>query len=94
MLVLSNIIALLLVLWAMILLIVAAKIIGGQVGKVFKLLVLGIFFSVFIHSVVELIGYFSFIDGKRLLFIMGVLISLGGIFFISAGILALKKFKV
>jgi hypothetical protein len=94
MLILSNIIALVLVLWAMILLVIVAKKIGGHVGKVFKLLVLGIFFSIFIHAIIELLGYLGFIDEKQLLFIMGVLLSLGGIFFISAGIFAGKKLKI
>lgn len=90
---LPNIMALICSLIAMIQLIIAAPKIGGAVGKILKLLTVGIFFSVFIHAGFELIGKAGFFNEHDLLVIMGVLISVGSLFFIIAGTIAIKKFK-
>ena len=92
-LILPNVIAMIFSIVAMIQLFYAAFKIGGVIGKIFKLLVIGIFFAVFIHAGVELLEGLGFIKEKYFLSIMGALISTGSVFFVIAGSIALDKFK-
>lgn len=88
-----NIVAMICSLIAMIQLFIAAFKIGGIMGRIFKLLVIGIFFSVFIHAGVELAERFIYIEGEHFMLIMGTLISLGSVFFVIAGSIAISTFK-
>jgi hypothetical protein len=88
-----NIIAMIFALVAMIQLCFAAFKIGGTIGRIFKLLTMGIFFAVFIHAGVELVERFGFIKEEYFLLIMGMLISLGSVFFVIAGFIAIRAFK-
>ncbi len=92
-LILPNIIAMLFSIVAMIQLISAAFKIGGAIGKIFKLIVVGIFFAVFIHAGVELLEGYGLVKEEYFLFIMGTLISIGSVFFVVAGSIAINKFK-
>lgn len=88
-----GIIAMLISLLAMILLVIASAKIGGIVGKIFKFLVAGIFFSVTIHSILELLSQFNILPMGPIMSAMSISITIGAIFFIIAGILAIRKFK-
>ncbi|HAJ57506.1 MAG TPA: hypothetical protein DCL35_07035 [Candidatus Omnitrophica bacterium] len=88
-----NIIAMICSLIAMIQFAIAAPKIGGTVGKILKLLVVGIFFSVFTHAAVELACAYNFIAENDIMPIMGALITFGSLFFIAAGSIAIKTFK-
>ncbi|KOR29076.1 hypothetical protein TI05_15740 [Achromatium sp. WMS3] len=70
----------------------ALKMQGQAISKVFNYLVLGIFFSVFVHASVELIATFGVFKENILMLIMGGLITLGSIFFVIAGIEGSKHF--
>lgn len=65
--------------------------IGGSIGLVLRFLIIGIFFSVFIHSAAELAQIYNLLSENILMWIMGVLLSLGSLFFILAGIIGIKN---
>jgi hypothetical protein len=76
-----------------ILLAIAATKIGGLVGKVIHLLIAGIFLAVTVHAGFELVQQLGFLSKEQLDIVMGMLITIGSMFFIASGILAVKKFK-
>lgn len=78
---------------AIIQLAIASSKVGGVVGKIFKLLIVGIFFSVFDHAAFELATVFNIIEEKQLLHTMGIFITIGSLFFIAAGSIAIKNFR-
>ncbi len=91
--ILPNIIAMVCSAIAIVELVIAIPKIGGTLGKILKLLSTGIFFSVFVHAAVEMASAFELIKEENLLDIMGILLTVGSVFFIAAGSLAIKTFK-
>jgi hypothetical protein len=61
--------------------------IGGQFGWVLKLMIVGVFFSVFLHAGVELAECFGAVSSEWLMSTMGVLLTIGSISFCAAGVL-------
>lgn len=88
-----NILALIGSLISMILLGIIIPKIGGSIGLLLKLLIVGIFFSVFIHAAAELAVIYNLLPEQILMPTMGVLLSVGSIFFILAGIIGIKSLK-
>lgn len=66
---------------------------GGAIGKTLKIIVAGIFLSVFVHSGFELAASMGKISEETLLPVMGVLLSLGSIGFAYAGYKTLNDLK-
>jgi hypothetical protein len=89
----SNILALIGSSISMIMLGMLIPKIGGSIGLMIKLLIVGIFFSVFIHAGIELAVIYNLIPHHELMRGMGALLSLGSLFFIFAGIVGLKSLK-
>lgn len=71
---------------------VSAKV-GGVIGSCLKLVVVGIFFSIFIHAGVEMLAAYDLMDEEVLLPIMGVLLSLGSVIIAYAGYTTAKKLQ-
>lgn len=71
---------------------VAVKI-GGYLGKMLKFLLVGIFFAVFVHSVVELADVLNIISENTLMIIMGLLLTLGSVSFVCASYFGFKAIK-
>ncbi len=67
--------------------------IGGSIGLMLRLLITGIFFSVFVHSGAELAQTYNLLSEHALMQIMGALLSIGSLFFILAGIVGIKSLK-
>lgn len=91
--ILPNIVALIGTFITMIVLSLVATKIGGVLGKMVKLLIVGIFFSVFLHSGFEVAGAYHMINEEALMRVMGGLLTIGSIFFIYAGLVGLKALK-
>jgi len=92
--ILPNIIAMILSFIATIMLgTLAYKMRGGQLGRIMTLLVIGISLSVTIHAAFELADLFELLAPNTIFTIMGILLSLGSIFFIVAGWNARKTYK-
>jgi len=89
--IIPNILALFGSLISMIVLSTLIPKIGGSIGLVLRFLILGIFFSVFIHAGAELARAYSLLSEKALMGFMGILLSLGSLFFIIAGIIGIKS---
>ena len=90
---LSNTLALLGSLIAMISLSMMIPRIGGSIGLVLKLLIAGIFFSVFIHAAIEFAVIYKLLPEQSLMPVMGTLLFIGSLFFIFAGILGNKSLR-
>jgi PAS domain S-box-containing protein len=71
--------------------ILAVKMTGGRFAVVARLIAAGVFFSVFIHAGSELAETFGLIGTKRLMEVMGVLLSVGSVLFCAAGILGVRS---
>lgn len=67
--------------------------IGGSIGLLLKMLIVGVFFSVFIHAAIELAAIYNLLPGQVLMPTMGVLLSVGSLFFILAGIIGINSLK-
>jgi hypothetical protein len=67
--------------------------IGGQLGWVIKLMILGVFFSVFLHAGAELAEMFGAVSPERLMATMGVLLTIGSISFCAAGVLGVRALR-
>jgi hypothetical protein len=91
--ILPNLIAMCCSLIAMIELIIVAMKIGGVMGKILKLVTVGIFFSIFDHAAFELASVLNLISEHQLMHTMGIFITLGSLFFIAAGTIGIKNFK-
>lgn len=89
----ANVLAMLASFIAMISLAVISPKIGGGVGKMFKLLIVGIFLSVLAHSALELSASYGYLREALLMQLMGGLLTLGSIFFIIAAYVGYKTFK-
>lgn len=63
-------------------------------GQCLKLVVAGIFFSIFIHTGAELLAAYELVGEAVLLPIVGVLLSLGSLIIACAGYKASKAFAV
>ena len=87
----ANLAAMSLSLLAVIQLAVLVPKIGGDFGTMFKLTSAGIFFAVFVHSLVELLAVFEVIDERALLLAMGGLITLGSACFLAAAAVARRS---
>ncbi|MBI4680204.1 MAG: hypothetical protein HY753_03055 [Nitrospirae bacterium] len=91
--IIPGLIALISSLIAMIMLLKVVPVIGGSIGRMIKMMVAGIFFSVFLHAGVELAAGFGLISEGPLMIIMGILITAGAVAFISAGSIGIKSLK-
>lgn len=89
---LANIIAMVASLVGVVMLAKVSAKVGGVVGSCLKLVVVGIFFSIFIHAGVELMAAYELMDEEVLLPIMGVLLSVGSLIIAYAGYKASKAF--
>lgn len=90
---LPNLLALLSSLLAVVALAVVARKLGGGLGHMLRLLLLGIFLSVFIHSGVELAQTVGLLDERTLMQSMGILISLGSVSFCAAAWVGLRTLR-
>lgn len=88
-----NIIAMISSLAAMLMLLKVIPKIGGSIGRMIKMLVAGIFCSVFLHAGVELAEVFALIGEAALMPIMGTLLTVGSFAFIIAGWIGIKSFE-
>ena len=86
----ANIAAMLISLSAIIMLMRISIKMGGEIGRMVKLLTVGIFLSVFAHAAFELLVVMSVIDEKALFPVMGSLLTVGSIMFVWAGRIAMK----
>ncbi|MBI5196103.1 MAG: hypothetical protein HZA10_07255 [Nitrospirae bacterium] len=91
--IIPGIIAMISSLIAMVMLSRVIPIIGGSIGRMIKMMVTGIFFSVFLHAGFELAAGFGLISEGSLMIIMGILITAGAIAFIAAGNIGIKSLK-
>jgi hypothetical protein len=78
---------------AMVLLATLIPRIGGQLGWVMKLMILGVFFSVFLHAGVELAQIFGAVAPERLMATMGFLLTIGSISFCAAAALGVRALR-
>lgn len=69
------------------------KLVGDTFSNVIKLIVWGIFFAVFIHSIVELLDATKIINEDTVAPLMSLLLSIGSAFFAFAGRAGLKIIK-
>lgn len=91
--ILPNILAMISSFGAMILLGMVIPRIGGSLGKMLKLLIVGIFFAVFIHAAAELARLYGIIGDDVLMPMMGMLLTIGSVFFAVGGFVGLKALK-
>ncbi len=89
--IIPNLVALATSLISMILLSRLIPKIGGSIGLVLRFLILGIFFSVFMHSGFELAKVYNLLSENTLMVCMGILLSLGSLFFIISGIIGIRS---
>jgi len=62
-----------------------AKKFGGVVGAIIKLILIGVFFSVFLHSLTELVfNLFDIFSVQSFMITMSVFLNIGIVFFIVA----------
>lgn len=88
-----NIFAMVCSLFAMIILVRLVPRIGGSFGRMIKMLVAGIFFSVFLHAAAELAEVFGLMPSEVLMPLMGLLLTIGSVTFIAAGVIGLKSLE-
>lgn len=69
------------------------KLVGDTFSNVIELIVWGIFFSVFIHSVVELLEATGTLSGEMVSVLMNILLAVGSVCFAFAGRAGLKIVK-
>ncbi|MEK6731032.1 MAG: hypothetical protein AABY34_02505 [Pseudomonadota bacterium] len=67
---------------------------GGAMSVVINYLVTGIFFAVFVHAGFELVEAYGWMSFDVLRYVMGILLTLGGLCFVMAGYLGLKLMSV
>lgn len=67
--------------------------IGGQIGRSLRLVVAGVFFSVFLHAGAELADALGLIPPDTLLALMAGLVTLGSVSFFAAGILGVRALR-
>jgi hypothetical protein len=91
--ILPNILAMLTSLGAMILLVGAALRLGGRMGLMLKLVVAGVFFSVFLHAGAELAEVFGLLGEGPLFVLMGSLLSGGSLAFGIAGVVGIRALR-
>jgi PAS domain S-box-containing protein len=70
----------------------AVKMTGGRLAVVARLVAAGVFFSVFLHAGSELAETYGLIGTKRLMEVMGALLSVGSVLFCAAGIVGVRSF--
>jgi len=90
---LPNLLALVSSLVAVVALSAVARKLGGGLGNMLKLLLLGIFLSVFVHAGVELAQTAGLVEERTLLWSMGILISLGSLAFCAAAWVGLRTLR-
>jgi hypothetical protein len=91
---LPNVAAMVTSLAAMIALSLVVPRIGGQIGWMVRLIVVGVFFSVFLHAALELAAETTDVVSPRMLMLMmGVLVSLGSVSFCAAGVVGLRALR-
>jgi hypothetical protein len=91
--ILPNLLAMVTSLLAMLLLAGAALRLGGSIGLMLKLVVAGVFFSVFLHAGTELAEVFGLIGEKVLFVLMGSLLSGGSLAFGLAGLVGIRALR-
>ncbi len=69
------------------------KLVGDTFSNVIELIVWGIFFSVFIHSIVELLEAINYLSNETVSILMNILLAVGSICFAYAGRAGLKIIK-
>ncbi|MBI5507747.1 MAG: hypothetical protein HY903_03225 [Deltaproteobacteria bacterium] len=88
-----NVVAAITSLAAIVALAIMAPKLGGQIGLTIKLIVVGVFFSVFLHAGVELAATTGILGEQALMVVMGLLLSLGSVAFFAAGIIGLRALR-
>jgi hypothetical protein len=71
----------------------ALRMSGGQFAAVLKLVTVGVFFSVFLHAGAELAEMFDLLGARRLMNVMGILLSVGSVAFCAAGVLGVRALR-
>jgi hypothetical protein len=90
---LPNLFALVSSLVAVMALSAVARKLGGGLGTMLKLLLLGIFLSVFVHAGVELAQTAGLLEERALMQSMGILITVGSVSFCAAAWSGLKTLR-
>jgi hypothetical protein len=90
---LPNVVAMATSLVAIVSLSILAPKLGGQIGLVLKLVVVGVFFSVFLHAGVELAEVRGLLRDGAIMALMGVLVSLGSVSFCAAAVVGLRALR-
>ncbi len=91
--IIPNVIAMICTFVAMIMLGRIFPKIGGSIGRMIKLIIVGLFFSLFLHAGFELAEAFHLLGENILMPIMGILMSIGSIALIAAGWVGLKSLE-
>ncbi|MBI5495484.1 MAG: hypothetical protein HY904_10710 [Deltaproteobacteria bacterium] len=63
---------------------------GGELGRMVRYIIVGIFLGVFVHAGVELAASFGLVQEQDLLRVMGVLLTAGAASFTMAGWVGFK----
>jgi hypothetical protein len=71
----------------------AARMTGGELAPVARLIAVGVFFSVFLHAAVELAEMLGMMGSTTLMAAMSVLLSLGSISFCVAGVFGVRALR-
>jgi hypothetical protein len=66
---------------------------GGHLGAMLRLVIVGVFLSVFLHAGFELAATFGAVSARALMVTMGVLVSVGSVSFCAAGIVGLRALR-
>lgn len=69
------------------------KLVGDSFSNVIELIVWGIFFAVFIHSIVELLDAMNILNSATVSALMNILLAVGSVCFAYAGRAGLKIVK-
>lgn len=90
---LPNVLAMVTSLAAMVTLGLTVPRLGGQLGTVLRLVIGGVFFSVFLHAGFELAEVLGYVTSTSLMVIMGTLVTVGSICFCAAGVVGLRVLR-
>lgn len=90
---LPNVLAMVTSLAAMVSLGLVIPRLGGQIGSVLKLVIVGVFFSVFLHAAVELAEVLGLLGPDVLMVAMGSLVTVGSLSFCAAAFVGLRALR-
>jgi len=91
--ILSNIIALISSFMSMIVLGIAISKLNERLRNVIKWFIYGIFFAIFLHAGLKIVGIYGLIPSMDIRKITAILLIIGSVFFMFAGFLVIKNTK-